>query len=92
MQQSYTRQLIFNIGRSVIIGRRNYAIDNTKNRVNEHEQHDNTLICPTWEEAIIKEHRKPDLPFDLMQKDTIDIICNDNNNRSIKEQSVKKFQ
>jgi hypothetical protein len=86
MQQSCSRLLISSIGRSVIVGRRNYEIDFTKNKVAEHEQHDNTLICPNWEEAIIKEHRKPDIPFDLLQRDTIDMI---NNNKSIKQHPLK---
>jgi hypothetical protein len=43
------------------------------------EQQDNGLISPEWEEAIIKEQRIPDVSFNLMQKETIDQIHNNNN-------------
>jgi hypothetical protein len=43
------------------------------------EQQDNGLISSEWEEAIIKEQRIPDVPLDLMQKETIDQIHNNNN-------------
>ena len=42
-------------------------------------QQDESLISSEWEEAIIKEQRKPDIPFDLMQKDTIDQLHNNLN-------------
>ncbi len=44
------------------------------------EQEDNGLICSKWEEAIIKEQRMPDIPFDLMQKYTIEEIYNNAHN------------
>ena len=78
--QSCTRQLISRIGRNDIILRCSYRMKKT---MAEQEQRDTTLICPDWEEAIIKEHGKPDVPFDLMQKDTIEKIIN---NKNFKEQ------
>jgi hypothetical protein len=79
MQQLHARQLIFRIGYSAIIKRCSHNVNSKKNTMVELEHHDHTLICPRWEEAIIKEHRKSDLPFETMQKDTIDIVHNKNN-------------
>jgi hypothetical protein len=79
MQQIHARQLVFRIGYSAIIKRCNHDVNSAKNKPLGHEHHDNTLICPKWEEAIIKEDRKSHLPFDTMQKDTIEIINKNNN-------------
>jgi hypothetical protein len=79
MQQYHARQLVFRIGYSAIIKRCNHDVSSAKNKTFGNEHHDNTLICPKWEEAIIKEDRKSHLPYDIMQKDTIDIINKKNN-------------
>jgi hypothetical protein len=42
------------------------------------QEQESDLICPSWEEAIIKEGRMPDMPFDLMQENTI--VKTHNNN------------
>jgi hypothetical protein len=81
--QSCARQMISSIGRSAIVGRCSYHMSSTIKKTPEQEHHDNVLICPAWEEALIKEHRKPDVPFDSMQKDTIEKMSN---NQSFEEQ------
>lgn len=79
MQKLYTPRLAFRIGYNAIIQRGISNVLNTKTNVIEHEHRDHTLICPRWEEAIIREHRTSDVPFDLMQKETIDMIHNRDN-------------
>jgi hypothetical protein len=59
-----------------VVGQYGYHTDNSKSKMTMQEQEDNGLICSKWEEAIIKEHRMPDIPLDLMQKYTIDEIYN----------------
>jgi hypothetical protein len=81
MQQFHTRQLVFRIGYSAIIKRCAHNVNSEKNKVIDPEHHEHTLICPKWEEAIIKEHRKSDAPFDTMQKDTIATIKNENSTK-----------
>lgn len=75
MQQVCARQLIFRTGFNAIIRRSS----SHASRPIEHEHRDDALICPKWEEAIIKEHRRTDLPFHVMQKQTIDMIHNNKN-------------
>ena len=89
MQQLYTRQLIFRVGCSSIIKRCNHNVKNVKNETVEHEQRDHALICPRWEEAIITEHRKSDVPFDMMQKNTIDMINNNTKQQPLPESTTK---
>ena len=43
------------------------------------DHQDFNLICPTWEEAIIREGKKPDISFDQLQKETIEQIHKQNN-------------
>jgi len=37
------------------------------------------LICPRWEEAIIRENQAADLPFEIMQQHTIDMVTSKDN-------------
>jgi hypothetical protein len=78
MQRLCARQLIFKFGQNAIIKRCTHHLNSAENKKLEHEQHDQVLICPQWEEAILREHRTDDLPFDTMQKITIDTINNTN--------------
>ncbi len=68
-----------------LVGQYNYHTNGTKNNITTQEQQGNDLICSEWEEAIIKEQHRPDIPFDSMQKETIAQIHNKNN--SNKQQS-----
>jgi hypothetical protein len=77
--QCYTRHLISKVIRIPIVGHYNYHTNGTINKMDTQEQQDNGLISSEWEEAIIKEQRIPDVPLDLMQKETIDQIHNNNN-------------
>ncbi|CAF2039964.1 unnamed protein product [Rotaria magnacalcarata] len=77
MQQAFVRPLVSIIARSNIILRSNFGVDMMRNKTVEHARHDNDLICSSWEEAIIKECRKPDIPLDILQKQTIDTIHNE---------------
>ncbi len=72
--QCCTRHLISKIIRIPIVGHHNYYRNGRKNKNAIEGQKDNGLICPAWEEAIIKEQRMPDIPLDLMQKQTIQQI------------------
>ncbi len=68
-----------------LVGQYNYHTNGTKNNITTEEQQGHGLICSEWEEAIIKEQQRPDIPFDSMQKETIAQIQNKNN--SNKQQS-----
>jgi hypothetical protein len=76
--QCCTRQLISKIIRVPIIGQYNYYTNSNNIKSSVQEQHGEGLICSEWEETIIKEQRMPDVPFDLMQKNTIDQVHNNN--------------
>jgi hypothetical protein len=80
--QCCTRHLISKVIRIPIVGHYNYYTNATINKMDMQEQQDNGLISPEWEEAIIKEQRIPDVPLDLMQKETIDQIHNNNYNHA----------
>ncbi|CAF4098198.1 unnamed protein product [Adineta steineri] len=82
--QCCTRSLISKIIHAPIIRQCNYRTNGKQNSgINEEEQNNN-LICSKWEEAIIKVQQMPDIPFDLMQKNTIDHIHNKNNYKNKK--------
>ncbi len=87
--QHCTRHLISKIIRVPVLQGYSYHTNNTKNTATTEEQQGHDLICSKWEEAIIKENRKADIPFDLMQKTTIDYVQNNNHNykNSNKQQS-----
>ena len=72
--QNCTRQCVSTVARLLVYGQYNYHTNGAKNNMTTQSQRDHSLICPEWEEAIIKEQRTPDAPFDSMQKDTIDQI------------------
>jgi hypothetical protein len=76
MQQFRNHQLVFRVVYNAIVKRYNSNVNSKKNKVVENEHRDSNLICPRWEEGIIKEERKPDLPVDIMQKVTIDMVNN----------------
>jgi hypothetical protein len=84
--QCYTRQFTSKILRIPLVGHYNYHTKGAKNKSNMQEQKDQGLICSHWEEAIIKENRTPDIPMDLMQKETIDQV-NKNHDKNDKQQS-----
>ncbi|CAF0797854.1 unnamed protein product [Adineta ricciae] len=54
----------------------NYCTFSDKGERNVEEKKDDNLICCEWEEAIIREQRSPDIPFDLMEKQTINQVHN----------------
>ena len=74
--QCYTRQLVSSIIRMPVFGHYNYCAFSDKRECNVEEKKDDTLICCEWEEAIIREQRSPDIPFDLMEKQTISQVQN----------------
>jgi len=79
--QRCTHHSIVKIIRIPIFLQYNYHTNGTKKTtMTTQKQQENGLICSEWEEAIIKEQRKPDASFDLMQKDTIDQIHKSNLN------------
>jgi hypothetical protein len=90
MQRLCARQLVFQLGRNAIIKQCSYHVNSADNKKLEYEQQDHVLICPRWEEAIIREHRTADLPFDTMQKNTIDMIKNSNTKQPTFMQSKKE--
>jgi hypothetical protein len=77
--QSCARQSVSKVARILVYGQHNYHSNSTNKNMTTQQQQDHGLICSEWEEAIIKEQRTPDLPFDSMQKDTIDQIHNHKN-------------
>ena len=79
MQRLCAPQLVFKLGQSAIFKRCTHHVNAVENKKveNDHHHHEHVLICPQWEEAIIREHRADDLPFDTMQKHTIDTVKND---------------
>ncbi len=84
---------ISKIIRVPITGQYNYHTNGTKTNMITQGQQDNGLISSEWEEAIIKEQRIPDIPFDLMQKDTIAKIHNNSfKNKNLKEQQLNLMQ
>jgi len=87
--QRCTCHFISKIIRIPLVGQYKYHTKDTKNNMNTQEQQDNGLISSEWEEAIIKEQHMPDIPFDLMQKETIAQIQNNdpNHKNSNKQQS-----
>ncbi len=78
--QRYTGLLISKIVRVPLFGQYNYHTIGTQNNMNTPEQQESHLICSEWEEAIIKEHRTPDVSFDSMQKESIYKIHMNNSN------------
>ena len=79
--QRYTGLFISKIVRVPLFGQYNYHTNGTQNNMNTPEQQESHLICSEWEEAIIKEYRTPDVPFDLMQNESIYKIHIDNSNK-----------
>ncbi len=77
--QCCTRHLISKVIRIPIVVHYNYHTNGTINKMDTQEQQDNGLISSEWEEAIIKEQRIPDVPLDVMQKETINQIHNNHN-------------
>ena len=77
MQQLCARQLVFKLGQSAIFKRCAHHVNAVENKKLEVDHHEHVLICPRWEEAIIREHRTDDLSFDTMQKHTIDAVNRD---------------
>lgn len=75
--QCCARQLTSKILRIPFVGYANYHTNGATNKSNVQDQRDHGLICSHWEEAIIKEHRMPDVPLDLMQKETIAQVRDD---------------
>lgn len=74
MQRICIRPLVSIITRCAAIRPVSYNVNNEKNSGFENERHDTGLICSKWEEAIIKENREPDMPFEIMEKQTITAI------------------
>lgn len=72
--QCYTRRLVSKVIQIPMAEYCNHYMYQINKRTSIQESKDNDLICPEWEEAIIKEHRTPDVPLDLMQKETIERI------------------
>jgi len=88
--QCCTRQFTSKIIRIPLVAHYNYHTNGAKNKPNIQEQKDQNLICSHWEEAIIKEQRMPDVPLDLMQKETIDQVHNDHPNQNKKQSKFNK--
>ncbi|CAF4400941.1 unnamed protein product, partial [Rotaria sp. Silwood2] len=65
----YTRHLISKIARTVAIRQHKYRKNVRPSKVIQ-QQIDADCSCTT--EAIIQAHREPDIPFDLLQKRTIE--------------------
>ena len=76
MQQAFNSQLLCKIGSNGMIKRYSSYASNMLKTIVEEQHADHDLICPKWEEEIVREHRTPDLPFDILQKMTIDMINN----------------
>ena len=72
--QSSVRQLVSNIAPASAVLRCYYRKFSTSKSIFDWEERDPALICPAWEEAIVREHRNPEISFDIMQKNTIDTI------------------
>lgn len=76
MQRICSHPSIFRFGCNFIVKRFNHHAESQTGLTVDHKQRDHALICQRWEEAIIREHRTLDLPFDTMQQETIDTITN----------------
>jgi hypothetical protein len=92
MMQRCTCRFICKIIQVPLVGQYNYHTNGTKNNRTTEELQGNDLICSVWEEAIIKEQRMPDIPFDSMQKDTIAQLHNDNQNHKNSNQQQSNLK
>lgn len=72
--QSSVLQWVSNIAPTSAVLRCCFRRFSTSKSIFEWEERDPALICPAWEEAIVREHHNPEISFDIMQKNTIDKI------------------